>query len=73
MSESATNTSLDIKIDVTSRRECGRKGLARFLFLSQEHLYLRILLEYSKVSIKQVSSLGKKIQICFSLFIYLMF
>ena len=34
MSESATNTSLDIKIDVTSRRECGRKGLARFLLVS---------------------------------------
>ena len=50
MSESATNTSLDIKIDVTSRRECGRKGLARFLFLSQEHLYLRILLEYHLVA-----------------------
>ena len=33
MSESATNTSLDIKIDVTSRRECGRKGLARFLLV----------------------------------------
>ena len=66
MSESATNTSLDIKIDVTSRiRECGRKGLARFLFLSQEHLYLRILLEYSKVSIKQVSSLDKKYKFVF--------
>ena len=34
MSESATNTSLDIKIDVTSRRECGRKGLASFLLVS---------------------------------------
>ena len=65
MSESATNTSLDIKIDVTSRRECGRKGLARFLFLSQEHLYLRILLEYSNVSIKQVSSLDKKYKFVF--------
>ena len=52
MSESATNTSLDIKIDVTSRRECGRKGLARFLFLSQEHLYLRILLEYHLVAVE---------------------
>ena len=33
MSESATNTSLDIKIDVTSRRECGRKRHARFLLV----------------------------------------
>ena len=58
MSESATNTSLDIKIDVTSRRECGRKGLARFLLvsstnsISQEHLYLRILLEYHLVAVE---------------------
>ena len=58
MSESATNTSLDIKIDVTSRRECGRKGLARFLSVSSTNskprtfVFKDTILEYHLVAVE---------------------